>query len=152
MKPTDLPIPLIALGLAGITPQAICLGTAMAWPDFRWFALSAGCCYAAVILSFLGGLWWMAALVGKEQNAASYIVAVVPSLVGWGAMLPWCFGWAWPAPSLIVLGFCLLASPLVDRALPSAPSLPPVWLRLRVAMASGLGIITLALALMAPSF
>jgi hypothetical protein len=70
-----------------------------------------------VILSFLGGLWWMAALVGKETNAGSYVVAVVPSLAGWGAMLPWCFGWPWPAPSLIVLGVFLLASPLVDRAL-----------------------------------
>jgi len=152
MKNTDLPVPLVTLGLAGIIPQAICLGVAIASPDDRYFALSAGCCYAAVILSFLGGLWWMAALAGTERNAGSYIVAVVPSLVAWGAMLPWCFGWPWPGPSLIVLGLGLLVSPLVDRVLPSAARLPPAWLRLRLAMAGGLGITTLALVALAPSF
>lgn len=125
----------------------VCWVLAAGWPDLRWFALSAGCCYAALILSFLGGLWWMAALVGDQKQAGAYIVAVLPSLAGWGAMLPWCFGWMWPGPSLIVLGLCLLASPLVDRALPSAQGLPTAWLRLRMAMAGGLGITTLALAM-----
>ena len=151
MKNFDLPLPVIILGLAGIAPQVICLAVAAAMPDLRWFAISVGCCYAAVILSFLGGLWWMAALIGKERKAGSYIAAALPSLVAWGAILPWCLGWPWPSPSLIVLGLCLLASPLVDRALPSAASLPPAWQWLRIAMASGLGLSTLALAIVALS-
>lgn len=136
--------------MAGIIPQLICLGVAMAWPAGRWFALAAGCCYASMILSFLGGLWWMAALVETRRHPGSYLVAVLPSLVGWGAMLPWCFGWLWPGPSLLLLGFCLLASPWVDRAQPWADRLPAGWLRLRVMMASGLALSTLALAVFAP--
>jgi len=147
MTRTALPKPLVVLGLAGILPQAICLLVAMAMPGERWFALAAGCCYAVVILSFLGGLWWMAALVDGQRGAGTYLVAVAPSLVGWAAMLPWCVGWRWPGPSLVVLGACLLASPLVDRALPAAQKLPPAWLRLRMMMAGGLGLTTLGLAL-----
>jgi len=146
MTRSALAPPMMTLGLAGIVPQALCLVAVVAIPSARWFAVAAGCCYAAVILSFLGGLWWMAALIGGRRDPGSYLLAVMPSLVGWAALLPWCFGWRWPTPSLIVLAACLVASPLVDRALPSAASLPPAWLRLRGVMAGGLGIMTLALA------
>ena len=147
MTRPDLAPPVITLGLTGIVPQAICLVAVLALPGARWFAIAAGCCYAAVILSFLGGMWWMAALASGRREAAPYFVAVMPSLVGWAAMVPWCLGWPWPAPSLIVLAVCLLASPLVDRTMPPALNLPPAWLRLRLIMAGGLGVSTLALAL-----
>jgi len=142
-----LPPYLIILGLAGIAPQAICLIAALFMPDLRWFAIAAGCCYAAVILSFLGGLWWMAALIADRRASGSYVAAIIPSLIGWGAMLPWCFGWRWPGPSLLVLGACLLASPIVDYRLKACAQLPAAWLRLRIVMASGLGLATLALAM-----
>lgn len=147
MARSDLPPQLTALGLVGIVPQAACVLVAVMMPGGRWFALAAGCCYAAVILSFLGGLWWMAVLIDPQRSAFGYLAVVVPSLVGWAAMLPWCVGWRWPGPSLVVLAACLLASPLVDRALPATASLPAGWLRLRILMASGLGLTTLALAL-----
>ena len=150
MNKPELPMTPIVLGLAGILPQAICVAVAMTRPDDRWFVISAGCCYAALILSFLGGLWWLSALVANERRGWPYIVAVMPSLVGWVAMLPWCFGLSWPGPSLGLLGLCLLASPLIDRVLPLASALPAAWLRLRVAMASGIGLATLALAMLAP--
>ncbi|MBC2662970.1 DUF3429 domain-containing protein [Novosphingobium flavum] len=144
---TSLPRPVVALGLAGILPQAACLFIALTAPAERWFVLAAGCCYAAVILSFLGGMWWMAGLLTGRTSTDFYAIAVMPSLIGWAALLPWCFGWRWPGPALVVLGACLLASPLVDRWMAARLDLPPSWLRLRVAMASGLGLTTLGLGL-----
>ena len=147
MTRASLPPPLTLLGLAGIAPQAACLIAALFMPDLRWFAIAAACCYAAVILSFLGGMWWMAALMTNRRDSASFVTAVIPSLIGWGAMLPWCFGWRWPGPSLLVLGVCLLVSPIVDYRLKACAELPPAWLRLRITMAGGLGLTTLALAM-----
>ena len=120
----------------------------VALPDWRWVALAAACFYAALILSFLGGLWWMLALLRGERDWEPYLLAVAPSLAGWGALLPWCFGLTWPGPSLALLGCAILASPLVDRHLGRRLALPAGWLRLRMLMASGLGLISVALALL----
>lgn len=150
MSIATLPRPVVTLGLAGILPQAACLFIAITAPGERWFALAAGCCYAAVILSFLGGMWWMVGLLTGRTHADFYAVAVMPSLIGWASLLPWCFGWPWPGPALGVLGLCLLASPLVDRWLAKQLEWPPAWLRLRVAMATGLGLATLGLATVGP--
>jgi Protein of unknown function (DUF3429) len=143
---TSLPRPLLAFGLAGLLPQAICLALVAHGGPERWVALAAACFYAAIILSFLGGLWWMAGLLAGLRASWVYGMAVVPSLIGFAALLPWCFGWSWPSPSLAVMGLTLLASPLVDRALARHMALPAGWLRLRVIMASGLGLLTLLIA------
>jgi hypothetical protein len=136
----------VIFGLAGLVPQALCLGLVVSGGPDRWFGLAAGCCYAALILSFLGGLWWMAGLLTGLRSSWVYAAAVTPSLIGWAALLPWCFGAAWPGPSLVILGLALLASPLVDRALAQKIILPAGWLRLRVIMATGLGVMTLLMA------
>ena len=143
-----LPIPVVGLGLAGTIPQVACAALALATPENRWFALAAGCCYAALILSFLGGMWWMALLLAGRSTArwSAYALSVAPSLIGWAALLPWCFGWRWPGPSLLVLGALLLTSPLVDHYLARDIAWPAGWLRLRMAMATGLGLATWALA------
>lgn len=148
MTDQALPRPVTLLGLAGILPQLLCLGVAAALPDWRWVALAAACFYAALILSFLGGLWWMLALLRGERGWEAYLLAVIPSLAGWAALLPWCFGLTWPGPSLALLGCALLASPLVDRRLGRSMALPGGWLRLRMMMASGLGLTSLFLALL----
>ncbi|PLK25726.1 DUF3429 domain-containing protein [Novosphingobium sp. TH158] len=146
---STLPRPLVVFGLAGLLPQAGCLALMLVWPDARWFTMAAACFYAAIILSFLGGMWWMAGLMAGRKEPAAYLLAVVASLSGWAGLLPWALGWSWPAPSLGVLGLLLLASPLVDGFLARDIALPPAWLRLRVAMASGLGLLTLAVAALA---
>lgn len=146
MPENFLPRPLIALGLAGLLPQAICLmAVAYGGPE-RWIALAAGCFYAAIILSFLGGMWWMAGLLSGLRAGWVYGLAVLPSLIGFAALLPWTVGWSWPGPSLVVLALALLASPLADQTLARHMAVPPGWLRLRMAMASGLGLMTLLIA------
>lgn len=144
--PDTLPRSLIAFGLAGLLPQVICLGLVYHGGPERWMALAAACFYAAIILSFLGGLWWMAGLLSGLRAGWVYGLAVVPSLIGFGALLPWGWGWDWPGPSLVVLGAGLIASPLVDRALARHLALPASWLRLRMIMAGGLGLLTLLMA------
>ena len=133
----DLPPAVRLLGLSGILPQLACIGYALVFEAS--FAGQAGLAYAAVILSFLGGLWWMAALLSDLRDPIPYVVAVLPSLIGWGAML-------WPAGGLWLVALCLLASPLVDIRLARRIALPKGWLRLRWQMASGLGLTTLTLA------
>lgn len=144
--PDSLPRPLIAFGLAGLLPQLICLALVYHGGPERWVALAAACFYAAIMLSFLGGLWWMAGLLSGQRASWVYGLAVMPSLIGFAALLPWGWGWNWPGPSLVALALTLLASPLVDRALARHMALPSSWLRLRVMMAGGLGILTLLIA------
>jgi hypothetical protein len=142
-----LPRPLVVLGLAGILPQ---LGLVvlvalhpLARPGVAGFALD----YAAVILSFLGGLWWMAALQGGLKSADVYLVAVAPSLIAWAALAAPRLGIAPTRVAILAAGLVLLASPLVDRALSRRLPAPPGWLALRAMMATGLGLTTLALGL-----
>ena len=138
--------PPITFGLAGLLPQAICLALVLQDGPARWIALAAACFYAALILSFLGGLWWMAAMLSGLRSGWYYAVAVLPSLFGLAALLPWCLGWSWPGPSLIALGLALFTSPLVDRALAQQVQWPSGWLQLRMVMAAGLGVMTIMIA------
>lgn len=142
----QLPRPLVWCGLAGLLPQAVCLALIVCDSSLRWISLAAACFYAALILSFLGGTWWMAALLGGLRAVRYYAVAVLPSLFGFAALLPWCLGWTWPGPSLVALGLALLASRLVDRALAKHVPVPADWLRLRTVLSYGLGIMTLLIA------
>lgn len=112
----------------------------------RWFALAAACFYAALILSFLGGMWWMAGLLGGLRKGWVYGLATTPSLIGLAALLPWPLGLSWPGPSLAGLAFALLVSPAVDRTLARHVAYPPGWLQLRIIMAGALGLMTLLLA------
>lgn len=146
MSGTDLPRPLVVLGLSGLGPQALCLALVLAPGPYKWVALAAGCFYAAIILSFLGGLWWMAGLLGGLRRTWIYGLAVLPSLIGWACLLPWTLGWAWPEPALLTLGLVVATTPVVDRVLAREVALPEGWLRLRAIMAGGLGGLTLALA------
>lgn len=146
MPKTFLPRPLVAFTLAGLLPQAICLALVLQGGPERWFATAAACFYAAIILSFLGGLWWMTGMLGGVRAGWVYALAVMPSLIGFAALLPWSLGWRWPGPSLVVLALALLASPLVDFTLARHVAFPSGWLRLRVIVASGLGLMTLLIA------
>lgn len=86
-------VPLAAryLGFLGAIPFiTLCfLGFFLEGSHQVWvhFALAA---YGAVILSFLGGIHWGIGVADKSCNGATFFrlgCSVVPSLVGWGALL-----------------------------------------------------------------
>jgi hypothetical protein len=103
--------------------------------------------YAALILSFLGGMWWMQALLRSDGRWWPYLLAVAPSLIGWGALLVVLGGIAPPAAALVALALALLASPLGDREIGPLLRGVPAWRQLRLTLSGGLGALTLLLAL-----
>lgn len=138
------------LGLAGLSPQAACVALLYAGPgEWRAAALALAFAYAALILSFLGGMWWgiaAAAPAAQRRKALGWlwVAAVMPSLVALGCFLPWALGWAWPEPSLVMLAAALWLSLGVDARLGALA--PRWWMALRVPLSVGLGLLTLAAA------
>lgn len=133
------------LGYAGLLPQigvlAVLLSGSQWW---RFAALSIGYAYAALILSFLGGMWWgLAARSPERAPAWIWFAAVAPSLLALATFLPWVFGATWPGPSLAVLGLALVTSLFVDRRLVADDLAPAWWMALRVPLSIGLGLLTI---------
>ena len=139
------------LGLAGLLPQFTCVAVLYAGPaEWREAALAIAFAYAALILSFLGGMWWgiaAAAPAAQRRRALGWlwIAAVLPSLVTLACFLPWALDWAWPEPSLVMLGGALLVTLGVDAKLGALA--PRWWMALRVPLSTGLGLATIAAAL-----
>jgi hypothetical protein len=77
-----------ALALAGLIPFVGCAAmVALGGADAdAW--LGALIAYAAVILSFLGGTRWGAALERGSPDATTLILSNLPALVAWAALLP----------------------------------------------------------------
>ena len=135
------------LGYAGLLPQIAVVAVLLSRdPRFYFTALSLGYAYAALILSFLGGMWWGLAARAERAPAWVWIAAVLPSLVALASAIPWAIGLEWPRPSLGWIGLCLLGSLAVDRGLCKAGLAPDWWMGLRVPLSSGLGVLTLAAA------
>nr|WP_274705363.1 DUF3429 domain-containing protein [Sphingomonas sp. H160509] len=88
--------------------------------------------YAAIILSFLGGLWWGLAARTDSPPRWLWFASVAPSLIALVTAWPWMVGLRWPGPSLVVLGISLIAALLVDRSLVRAGIAPPGWMALRI--------------------
>ena len=101
------------LAHAGLLPFVI--GMALTWllggndvdaHNFVTFALSA---YAALIITFLGGIHWGFALRQSDPPASLFVWGVSPALVAWvGVLMP-------PYAGLVVHGTMLVACYLVDR-------------------------------------
>ncbi len=149
MSDIRLRAPPLALGGAGLLPQVACVLLALARADARMAAAVVGGGYAALILSFLGGMWWMQALCRSDARWWPYALAVAPSLIAWGAIVAAVLGVASPVAALAVLAVTLLASPLGDRAVGSLMGEVPAWRRLRHLLSGGLGALTLLLSALA---
>lgn len=134
------------LGYAGLLPQAAFLIAVIVGGPLGWTAKALALGYACLIFSFLGGIWWGIALTHDHAPRWVLPVAVLPSLIGLAVWFPWTLGWTWPQPELWIIGLCLIASPVVDRALPIRPV---GWLRLRSRLSLGLGGLTLLIAIVA---
>ncbi|KTW02293.1 DUF3429 domain-containing protein [Sphingomonas sanguinis] len=150
MTPRPLPRPPLILGAAGVLPPPLCIALALVVPRLGLPATIAGGVYAALILSFLGGLWWMEALIRQDRRILPYVAAVAPSLIGWAVLLPPLLGAGSLRVALCILGATILLTPLVDaRIAPSVREMPG-WGRLRLALSLGLGASTLLLGIVAP--
>ncbi len=148
--PSSLPPLARYLGYAGLLPQLIILLLlASGSPEYRFTALSLGYAYAAVIFSFVGGLWWGLAAASGRAPAWVWVAAVAPSLIAVGSAIPWATGGDWPGPSLWLLGAALVASLLVDWRLERLGLTPRLWMALRSPLSIGLGAMTLAIAAIA---
>ena len=134
------------LGLAGLLPQAAAVAVVIG-PDssLHFSALAMGYAYAALILSFLGGLWWGVAASHHAPPEWLWVAAITPSLLALATALPWATGEPWPGPSLIVLGLSLIAALGVDWLLARRGLVPPWWMRLRIPLSLGLGTLTILL-------
>ncbi|MFZ4745979.1 MAG: DUF3429 domain-containing protein [Sphingomonas sp.] len=146
---TDSPPPLpriaLVLGIAGLAPQVWALLATFREAD-RYIGLAAGYFYAALIFSFLGGLWWGVAASRKDAPEWLYLAAVVPSLIAFATGIPWMTGTEWPGPSLGVLGLAILMSTFVDWTIFRARLIDLNLWRLRLGLSLGLGATTLLLA------
>lgn len=133
------------LGFAGLLPQALAVVLVLGGGAWSWIALASSFAYAALIFSFIGGVWWGQALSLPAQAPSwAYAAAVLPSLIGVALFLPWTLGWPWPGPSLFWLALMIIVSPLIDRALAIGGA---EWMRLRWQLSIGLGGLTLIIAM-----
>lgn len=120
------PSPLaLALGHAGLLPFVA--GAALVWlvqGEALPFAAQALSAYAALIVSFLGGIHWGLALRQPKPAAPLLAWGVAPSLLAWAAVMM-------PASSGLVLnGALLLLCWAVDRVLYRREGVS-AWLTLR---------------------
>lgn len=144
---TPPPIPRAArtLGYAGLLPLAACAAGIVLLPMHRAMLLEAGFGYAALIYSFLGGLWWGQSVALGHSSAWRFAVAVFPSLIAWGLMLLLRLGWTMQA-ALFALALAILLSPAVDLVLSRRQPTAPGWISLRLRLSAGLSLLTLGLA------
>ena len=144
-----VPIAAAMLGAAGLLPLILALFVRLAggvYPDtpipivLGGLALS----YAALILSFLGGIWWgvAATRATPELMPRLMAIAVVPSLIAW---LVVAMAWNFPATASTTLGVTIALTPLVDRWLAQHGLVPAWWMKLRLPLSLALAALTLGL-------
>ena len=130
MTPPELAFPSTAariLGLAGLLPflaGAAALAVLDA-PGLQAWAGTALAAYGALIATFLGGIHWGLAMLGRPPLNLRLGWGVAPSLLAWVALLlP-------VGPGLLLLAILLVACYAVDRTLYASAGLSG-WLRLRL--------------------
>ena len=135
----SIPAPPLLLGLSGLLPfwgLALALFVPSLMPWDRAAGDLALATYAAVIVSFLGGIRWGLAVAGSERRdtAVHYAVSVLPALAAWALLLlpePW---------RLACLGVLAMLLGAIDLGLVSA-GLAPAWFgRLRLLLSGGAGV------------
>ncbi|MDY7115462.1 DUF3429 domain-containing protein [Halomonas sp. SSL-5] len=100
-------LPLL-LGLAGLLPFLFTAAAAWLAPvAWQVVAIKAFLAYAAVILSFLGGIQWGVAMslesAGSGAFRARLLLSMAPSLIAWPALLLHPLSGAWVLASGFVL-------------------------------------------------
>ncbi|TVP47212.1 MAG: DUF3429 domain-containing protein [Halomonas sp.] len=125
------------LGLAGLLP--FIGGSALVWfGPIAWqvTAIYGFIYYSAVILSFLGGVHWGSALqVSRAGNIRRLLLAMVPSLIAWPALLFNVHTGLW----VLLLGFLLIGG--YDLSREGREGFPSWYFKLR-------GLLTLVVVLL----
>ena len=137
------PLPTIAilLGLAGLLPFAGCaLGALSPDPVLAERSLLALVAYGAVILAFLGGVQWGFALEGSgtptvRVQRLRFGLGVLPSLVGWAALLVSFLGL--PLLALLLLMAGVIGTTVTEARATRAGLMPQSYMRLRWALSAG---------------
>ena len=100
----------LRLGYAGLLPfVGGALLVWLVWPEAHPYTTLALSAYAAVIVSFLGGIHWGIGFREAAPPASLFVWGIVPSLVAWVAvMMP-------ASAGLVIHGLMLLVCYAVDR-------------------------------------
>lgn len=123
---SSMPIAASALGFGGLIPFVAGAFAVCFLPELKAPAAAALLVYGAVILSFLGGIrWGFAVIEGDGASWGAYGLSVVPSLVGWIAVLV-----AGPV-GLLLLAIALTLWFFAERTSPPTIPLPGWYPRLR---------------------
>jgi hypothetical protein len=130
------------LGAAGLLPMlgVLTVQAGMVSGVARADALLIGLGYAALILSFLGGLWWgLGSAAGERAPGWLWVAAVSPSLIAFFAMALMVLDLMRAQAALGVIGAALILALPVDKALVRAGLTPAWWMQLRTPLSLGLG-------------
>jgi len=144
LLPTRIPRAALLPGLLGLTPfWALALSTVAGAGIDPLLAVTALIMYGAIILSFVGALWWGLAIhaPANAPRNALFVWSVIPALIGWFATL------ALPDVGLRMLMAGLALQWVLDGMLMrKVPELIPGWMfRLRTMLTFGaLGALGLA--------
>lgn len=133
--------PLI-LGYAGLFPQVAALATCFFGRDTDvgpMFAFA----YAALILSFLGGIWWGFAMNSGRDQGRIATLAVIPSLFGALLILLSISHILSLGCALVLMGSAVMMTLLIDRRLVANDIAPRGWMALRIPLSIGLGSLTI---------
>jgi hypothetical protein len=142
-----MPLLAILLGVAGLIPFVVCgLGAVSADAVQATRMMTALIGYGAVILSFLGGVHWGFALGATAPvppaettlsgnrfitaDRARLVLGVVPSLIGWVALLLQMLLMEWAALLVLIVGF--IATVVVEHQAARRKLIPAasyIWLR-----------------------
>jgi hypothetical protein len=124
------------LGYAGLAPAIVLALWLLGIPDDHpWraqtIALLAG--YAAVVLSYLGGIRWGIALSGSGEDAGRvFALSVLPAIGGWAALFI-------PAPySFVLLAVAFAAHGAWDTLSAQQGTMPEWFAKLRMQLTAGI--------------
>lgn len=143
----------IALGLAGLLPFiAASLGATAFQGDWADRSLLALLAYGATILAFLGGVHWGLALLDEQAERVQrlrYGLGVLPSLMGWAALLVTFIGLPRTGLLLMLAGF--VATTAVEARASRRGLMPHSYMWLRWVLSGGV-VVCLATVLLVRAF
>ena len=127
----NLPVSAVLLGWAGVLPFAgMSLALLLGFPSHGIRLEPMLVSYAAIILSFMGGIHWGLAMKSPDNcsfagSSLHYVLSVIPALIGWAAVAIEAYAFA-----VLSVAFCTLL--FLDMAWASGRCAPAWYGRLRL--------------------